>query len=380
MEKLEFVPVTAENLDDVAKTAESFKMPRSRRFINKALFNPAASAMTGDTIRGYMMRRGDGEYVGIRCYYYARMFFGRTPFLGGAGCLLGMRPEYGEWLFELTDKVKNGQDPALKLTCGNCVATKRSMKLSLLYGRAKKGPERCAVCSAGYPNALLRGFGDFLCRHRNEYSAGRFDLIWRFIAPLNAVASGVKRLFDERGGFRFRVRNSFDDAFFKPLWERFLAANTGVVSSREPDVLRWFFADSLNAGTIALITAEKRGRAEGYVLLRKYRQYKSNFIRYKIVDICAVGNDETCLRVLVKAALRYAAGHKGVKVQYIGGQPGLERWLDPVLPEMKPLEVNTCVWKTADERIRESLERGDGWFFGPYDGIRCLGHRGYIDV
>lgn len=383
-EQVQFIPVTEERLEELAPLAASFGMPRSVRYFRRILFNPESRDVTKDPVRGYMIENASGERVGLQCFYYVKLYARQQALLGKSGCFLGMNPKYGEFIFDLMNKVILDHLP--NVGYGNCIANKKSYLISTVLRKGHPGPKRCRFFSTGYPTFWLKWLANFACPRRETRSARFFDWIWLPLIPLNFITAFAKGLFAERAGYSFKVEKSFTDERFLPFWERFLASNEGVISSRAPQSLRWMFDESLQAGADVLITAEKDGQVDGYILLRKYQQYKTNFSRYKIIDICAVGNDYTCLRVLVKAAMRYAALHRGTKVQYIGGHHGLEVWLDPVLTECQDLGFGTTTYGVNSTYAREHpevvemLQSNKGWFFGPFDGERCMGHGGYVDL
>ena len=166
---------------------------------------------------------------------------------------------------------------------------------------------------------------------------------------------------------------------FEDFWRRFLAANDGVISSREPKRLQWLFNDSIKAGKVLLATAEKDGRIDGYVLLREQYGCEQPPRSYDIIDICAVGNEAACLSALCFCATEMAGRNGGVKLYFSGSMPGQEEWLDRYLPLKKTMGNAPFMYVTYYPDIKDSLAQNKGWFFGPFDGERCLGHGGYID-
>ena len=78
---IELVPITRSNLDFVAKAALKWGMPRSARWLERCMFDPAVEDLVKDEIRGHMAVREDGEPVAIQCYYYMPGYVKQTKIL-----------------------------------------------------------------------------------------------------------------------------------------------------------------------------------------------------------------------------------------------------------------------------------------------------------
>ena len=103
------------------------------------------------------------------------------------------------------------------------------------------------------------------------------------------------------------------------------------------------------------------------------------FFDYLVCDICAVGNDEKCLSALTGGIVDSTARNGGVRVNFYGALPGQEHWLNDIFRHCIVENHPTFMYKVKDPEIEQSLQEGKGWFFGPFDGERCMGHGGYID-
>ena len=129
-----------------------------------------------------------------------------------------------------------------------------------------------------------------------------------------------------------------------------------------------------------LATAEKDGRIDGFVLLRERCGFESPPRLFDVIDICAVGNATSCLRALCRCATEIAGRNGGVKLFFSGGMPKQEEWLDRYFPFKVAMGNAQFMYRANDPEIEESLAQNKGWFFGPFDGERCLGHGGYVDL
>lgn len=379
--KCELVPVTRENLDVLAKLAADpyFQMPRSVRWFKRLLFNDAIEEYRDDPVRGYMLRNEKGEYVGMQCFYPVYIYLRQERKLAFSGAVLGMKRRYAAWLGDLFDAVREKEGQTLRF--GNASANKKSVRTAEYCSEASAGPgdgeyaRRCVMLTL-LPIAALR---------RLRFSSRWvLDPLWVFAHPLRVIGAFVKRLIWSKGRFSCKMLSGFSDERFVDLWKRILRANDGVVSSRDPAILRHYFDESIAAGTVILIAAENRdGTLQGYILLRKDPLYETRHVfSYKICDVCSVGNDIECMRELVKEGVLYAERHGGGYVEYIGANPYLDQWLDPILKYRRQFDHPTFTYACPDSELalKQALETRKGWFFGPYDGERCLGCGQYIDV
>lgn len=386
---IEYVPVTEDRLADVAQTIAQYGMPRSMACLRRMLFNPNLKHL-GDGVRGYLLRV-NGQYAGIQCFYYVKMFAAQRAFIGRSGCFKAVRSDCARYWFGLQKKINH--DKIHQLHIGNCHANTKSVAIDVGLLRRKQGPERCGVVSFTYTSAWAR----ILAKMRIAIYAAipTHPRRARFICDVIGLAlfpvSWAVRLFGSRSvgtcDYNFKVDKEISDNRFAPFWNDYLRLNDGVCSARDPETLRWMFGDSIKAKKVTLLSAEKGGRVQGYVLLRKYgdcmqriADSSPGLIKYKIIDICALRNDTRCLASLVRFALQYARKHNGGTLEYVGGAPSQGDWLDLVLTCHYELGFNTTTYKTDDDEITEALEKNVGWFFGPFDGERCFGHNGYIDL
>ena len=79
------------------------------------------------------------------------------------------------------------------------------------------------------------------------------------------------------------------------------------------------------------------------------------------------------------AAGCFASKARGMSLHFFGYMPNQEKWVDPVLKIQRTTECSTFFYKSKNPEILESLAQNKGWFFGPFDGERCMGHCGYND-
>ena len=372
------VPINKGNLSLVAKAAAKFGMPRSTRWLERCLYDPTVKDLVDSDIRGHMAVRDDGVVVAIQCYYYMPGYFKRQKFLMNTGCIMGADAKYGEELICCLDENKQTTTYGL-LSVGNCIASPRSAKFAKAYSRMKEAPE-----AARYTYLTVVDFSDFALwfLRRLKISASWLHwCVWAMMRPIAWIANIVRFSGFQDNGLTVREFPAIDKRKFGDFWECFLEKNTGVVTSREPERLSWLFDESMRAGFVKVLAAEKGDKIVGNVLLRRYPCKSGPLNEYAIYDICAIDNDIDCLRYLVRAAVRYAARHRGARVIYSGAAPLQEQWIN-VITWHRRTKSQFCpfFYKARDKDIENSLKSGDGWFWGAFDGEKCLGHGRFIDA
>ena len=372
----ELIPVTLNNLDVVSELTVKFDFPRSVGWIKRALFNPHVAPCDENARRGYVLKSREDGYVGVLCYSPMKLYLKQRPIIGYSGLFLGVQKKYGEWLMDLFKAVQ--EDEKGHLAFGNTSCSAHATRICRMARGDKLGPDDCCrshVSHLGIASCLLSVI-------RRSPARGLQSLAWRIMYPLRLL-DWIFRFAGCQRQFTFAEEKDFSSNAFGVFWERYLVGNSGLVSSREPSILTHLFADALKAGCLVLLTASDCSGIRGYILLRKYALFNvPSVLKYKIVDAVAVDNDVSCLRALVRFAKIYAVGHSGERVEYIGGNPNLKSWIEVELPCTNEFGYNTTTYYYSgdDGELLSAIESRRGWFFGPYDGERCLGHLGYVDV
>ena len=369
------IAVTEDNLQLVREGGAKWGMPRSVGWLRRCFFDPTVEEWTKDKVRGHMSIDEHGEVRAMHCYYYQPCYLRQKKIIGGTGAIMGSDSKYGEELVRVFDgNNKTREKDAVGF--GNCIANKRAAKVNRVVFGMRDPPYRSKEIRIGAADLSAYPLG--ILGRLHLYSPFVAYLIFMSLCPLAWLVNGIARLFG--GPYRIVEQSSFGDVRFDDFWNRFLAANDGVVSSRDPRRLRWLFDESIKAGKVLLATAEKDGRIDGYVLLRVQEGCRRAPKLYDVIDICAVGNDTSCLRALSKGALRLAGRHGGVKVFFVGGMPKQEEWLDGIFKHRHGKDFSSFMYVAVDPEVRESLKQNKGWFFGPFDGEFCMGHGGDIDL
>ena len=385
--KASIVPVTCKNLDVVADVIKRFGFPRSERWIKRLLFDPNVPEGRDLDSRGALIMSDGGECVGVYCWTPCSVYLRQERKSAYIGALLGVDRKYSPWMLDVIDR--NRTEINGRFAFGNDCATVAAYKFWTRLG-VEWGPEECGCLDSWF--ASTGGFLYLCANHvfrRMHLTVG--DRLMRLIHTACRLPNYFVELFMRAwdsvrgdlglyGNWRYREELGFAEERFRAFWERFLAANEGVISSRDPATLRWKFNDSIMAGTVTLISAESNGAVDGYILLRRYESESTSEVEYSVCDICAVGNDVKCLHDLFCIALRYCRRRMATRLTFVGGMHGKEKWMPRLLHRRIKLACNAFSYSAKDEAMIRAVREDKGWFFGPYDGERCMGYGRYVDL
>ncbi len=283
-------------------------------------------------------------------------------FLGIAGGLLaakrGTSPASVISLMERTVSSRHGSE----VVFGN-TAIPISMKLNRMLGVDGVGCPSCGVVRF----AVLRwgGFINF-CLH------GRLPAV---LVHLVNWLGMLMRLFTFR-----RVRSktvgvrleSFDSKRFDDFWTEYLEGNDGVVLSRTAEELKWMFGDDLVTGRNLLCVRENESRLCGYIVVRAMNAART---RWMIADCIALGNDKDVLSDLFRDAICCLRQIPSAAfLECIGFRMDVQGIIHRHLPFSRKAPNNSTNYKAHTLEMQRALANAAhfGWFFGPYDGDRCM--------
>lgn len=385
--KAKIVPVTLDNLGAVAEITKKYGFPRSERWIRRLLFDPNVPEGHDRDNRGALIVSDKGESVGIYCWTPCSIYLRQERKSAYIGALLGVDKKYSPWILDAIDM--NIAEIAGRFSFGNDCATEVAFKFWSGFG-VKWGPENGKVSDNWRPGLCPLAY--VLINHplwRIGIKAHWLATIvyWLcspvqiIIETVRGISTGIAGLLGGGCKWHFKKENGFSDERFMPFWKRFLAANEGLISSREPATLRWKFDESIRAGAVTLISAERKGQVDGYVLLRRNPANGTPAAEYSVCDICAVGNDVECLNALLKAALRYCRRKLAYRLTYVGAPHDKDKWIvKNCLHRQSKLVCNPFSYSCRNEETLKAAQENKGWFFGPYDGERCMGCGRYVDL
>ena len=309
-EKMAIIIQPAQEIDipDIVKVMEDVGLSLDQARFANYFFKSERHIDAPGANGGFVVRDGD-KIVGYSGLTPCSLFDGKEEILALQSGVLGLKPGYGTAMFDLMDVVI--QLTRLYPFYGN-TANEKSSALWTKYAGFRGGPENGAYIQFEFlPSGLWTRAG-----------------------------------LDTKSEFAELVRSDF--------WERFLLVNEGYATDRSPARLRRLFEKPVADGRVGIILERQDGRIVGYAILRARQFLRTWKYRYDILDIVALKNDDRIVAALIAGCKRYAARHGGVLIEYVGGLS--------VFPHRRKALSNTFVSSHAIE----------GWFYGPYDGDRCL--------
>ncbi len=347
-----------ETLDDVLDVVRDRFDESACQQVRKLLNNPLRRICpeTGD------VAYEDGRPVVFQAAVPRRGFVGAKQFLGIASALLvsrhGASPVSLISLMERTNLPRHGSVVAFSNT-----AIPVSMKLGRMLGVDGVGCPSCGIVRF----AVLR-WGGFLkfCLH---------GCLPSFLVHIfNWIGFLVRPLFFRRKRSRtvvVRLR-ALDPKVFDEFWVDYLKTNEGVVLSRTAEELEWMFGKDVATGRNLLFSCQDGARLCGYIVLRAMNTERT---RWMVADWIAIGNDRDLLSDLLLGAI---SGLRQISsatfLECIGFRMDVQDVIHRHLPFLRQAPNNSTTYKAHTLEMRQALEKADrsGWFFGPYDGDRCM--------
>lgn len=328
------------DIPDLASAAKSFDMPRSERWFRRYFYENGFRVAADSGCRGYFVRREDASVGGYQCVIPCEVYWKQQQISSAQLAFMGIGRDVSGYIFDLLEAADGLIGDGF--VYANSLSSQKPLRLLRDYLGFQEGP---------------------VVGEQSNY------------ALCDNAADKITKTYE------FREMIGFEERLFAPFWAEFLSKNDGLITSRRPEVLASLFNGSLRHGTMHLIAAlSQQEQIRGYILFRKYPLDDGRY-RYQTADWCAVGNDEECLTGLLLAARRYVFQHKAWKFEYNGAPPGgVFNIVKAILPETLHLKRQTFVYRCKNADINQSLsENATGWFFGPFDGDRCMGHGMYLD-
>lgn len=324
--KTEFKPFDETTLRDAKSVVGAVFSPKVYPLLEKILANPLRREL-GSSSAGDIAYQ-DGKPVAFQAAIVRRLYIGKEPIVGVVGSTLGALPETSPvmlmQLMKRTIAPRNGSVLFFANT-----ANMTSMKMNRLLGVKGAGPSSCEKI--------------------------RFTF---------AVSLPILRCFIPRPS-AVRV-DKIDKVQFGSFWARYLDSNKGLVASRSAAEIEWMFGDNIARGTDVMLVEYDGSEISGHIVIRESRNGK----RWMIVDMVAIDNNPDVLRSLLNSAVSFLRREKkSVVLESIGFPEYVSMLLKRELPFARKTKNNTFIW-SCSAKIQDVMDRS--WFFGPYDGDRCL--------
>ena len=336
--------------------AEMFSLG-SCSLLDKILANPIRSN-SGAFSSGDIAYQ-DGVPMAFQAAIVRRIYLGKSSFVGVVGSTLCSKPQTSPVLLMQLMKRTIAPRYGSKLFLAS-TAIPTSAKMNKMLGVKGVGPEtnqivRFAVLRWGaFLNILCKGHIPLLCRKALDL-AGRSLKFWR----------------KQKTGLKVSLDKKFDSAY-DDFWKRYLDKNTGIVASRTEEELTWMFGEDVAKGRAVLISLRDNIGIVGYIIARAMDK---SLERWMLVDWIAWENNSDVLQDLFSVLMvRLGEMYVPVWLESIGFNLLADKVLQRCMMFRRKLKENVYLYKPFDAEISKSLAEGRdiGWFFGPYDGDRCL--------
>ena len=350
-------PYTEETFSDACEVSFARFGESVRSQMERVLANP---------LRRVCAEAGDVAYendvpVGFQSAILRKLYMRRTPLLGVVGGMLAMKEGASPvLLLQLMKKTVAPRGGSVLFFANT--SNSQSMKLNQVLGVKGQGPESCA-CIRWRPIH----WGDFA----DIYLHGRLPRFMRSIG--NMIGRMVDVLFFRR----LRAKNTrpvrlltLDHDLLDSFWNRYLAQNVGLVSSRTAKELCWLYGEGLANGRYVFLCRQDSKGLRGYVVLRRANTCVG---RWMIADWIALDDDADVLSDLLNDAVRFLRGQADAAVlESVGFPPRVQFIIHRHLPFTRLCANNTFIFQPTDDTMAFDFTSGTGWFFGPFDGDRCL--------
>lgn len=164
---------------------------------------------------------------------------------------------------------------------------------------------------------------------------------------------------------------AFQGEVFDRFWKDYTDTAEGVVLSRTAEELAWIFSDGLANGRNVLLVRRDSERILGYIVLGSKDTAKT---RWMVLDWIAIGNDKAVLSDLLRDATIYLRRNNAVFLESIGFRMDYQDVIHRHLQFTRKAPNNSTIYKAFSDEVAAEMKTADlrGWFFGPYDGDRCM--------
>lgn len=307
---------------------------------------------------GVVAKDGNGEIVGYYGVTPCELIVNGISVLGYQGGAMCVKQGYGMLIFQMLAAVK--KQIASTFLIGNTSGAESTALLDRFF-KVEHGPQGCALIRYSILN-----WTSFVL----AFSVKKLHFPKLLAHILGSFVNLPRNLFKDRhiGTDKTEPKN-FADSRFVTFWRRFRETNADLCLSRDPKRLQWIFDAHIESGDCSLTCICDGGEIEGFAVLR-YRRWV-NSRRCEILDWCAVDNDRRTLRRLLDRSLREAKRQGACVIEYVGSSSA-DDVINAILTRSRHAASNVATWFSSRTDVSNALRHNVGWFFGPYDGDRCM--------
>lgn len=171
-----------------------------------------------------------------------------------------------------------------------------------------------------------------------------------------------------------KMVKTINDDDFMPFHQTLVIGNSGLMSSRHPDILRWKFAADMATGrTVLLVERNTEGQIAGYIAIYRLTESVTGKGRFIIKDWIAVNHDPMVLARLLRQAKTTVRKLNGYLLELHGFPEFIRGVVQQALPYRRKTPSNYFIYKPMNKAFAEQFAavKDKSWFFGPFDGDRA---------
>lgn len=350
---------TNDNLGAAEEVVSSVFGKETCSILHHALKNPILDEL--DSPDAGVVLYLDGSPVGFDATIVRKMYFGQQPFFGTVGSTICLKSDERRSLVAIDLMVEAiRQRHGSLLFFGNS-ANKSGMRLNRAFGMKSSAPESCAHKRIAVIRKIR--FLVYLIRTR---------VFKRIPFPIQRHISDRIISYEKRGKVYRRI-TELNQAEIDRFWCKYLATNKGLVSSRSYKEIDWLFGPGLRNRSVIIVGGYAGEDLVGYVVLGA----GSSSSCWHVLDLIALDNDLEVLRNLLKYGIKVlGVVSNAVHCEVSGFADYVQSIIAESFPIRRALTNNQFAWKFYAEQDAERMEGTmggrDSWFWGPYDGDRCL--------
>ncbi len=170
---------------------------------------------------------------------------------------------------------------------------------------------------------------------------------------------------------QFNIENLPPD--FENFWLRYLQQSKGLLASRDPETMKWVYADvkKENRKRLFIYRSSKDQHILGYAsLIQEPVIINANIKRYKIGDLLALS--DIVKKKMIRELIRYSLldGADLLEVHLVGT---VSRNDIPSFAIQRETSSFPVYYHTQDQHLSSLLSHKDNWLLTPFDGDTILG-------
>lgn len=209
---------------------------------------------------------------------------------------------------------------------------------------------------------------DFAVNGATKWKAALGKLVSLPFRLINPVAFSQRRIPPDENFQEVALEALGDD--FGNFCKTFLEQTSGLVATRSPDLVRWYFRGSADRNPVKCFVYRDRARITGYAVLSdEPAKGFAKLKRYKVVDLITL--DPALRKQMVQQLIRRSRldGAHVLEFHLMGMLDRSE--LPAYTLSRKPVQF-PAYYQCTDPGLLRELQPPDHWHVSPFDADTCL--------